>query len=236
MIIKNDIFNVDQITAIIFDIDGTVTRYNASHAHLKHVISLFNVKYEDIYVPQIMSSLDSAIEFSKDNSFLTLDIMYKSFDKFAPFLQEINVSAKSFVDKMLESECDFVNIHPSTPELLENLQNRNIRALCLTNWFYVTANMKLKNTGVRKYFSKIYTCETRHAKPNPASFISVLEEENLRPENVLMIGDSLGDLLSVNVGIQSVLIDYTGEKGGELTEVASAVVTHPMDIIELLSI
>ncbi len=67
---------------------------------------------------------------------------------------------------------------------------------------------------------KVYTSENlRCYKPNPAFFNQILDENGLKPENVIFIGDSVSDdILGPKVlGIKTVLIDrdYTGTYVGQ---------------------
>ena len=81
---------------------------------------------------------------------------------------------------------------------------------------------------------KVYTSENLGCyKPNPEFFIKILEENGLKAENVMFIGDSLSDdiLGPKAVGIKTVLIDREGS--GSHTE-ADYVIGNLRELVDIL--
>ncbi|MDG2194303.1 MAG: YjjG family noncanonical pyrimidine nucleotidase [Polaribacter sp.] len=110
-------------------------------------------------------------------------------------------------------------------ELLDYLQSKYTLHI-ITNGFEEVQNLKLKTSGIKKYFDQIITSETVGVKkPNPKIFMHALDLAKTTAQNSMMIGDSLeADIIgALNCGIASIHFT-TGVKGAnekKYTSVAS---------------
>ncbi|WP_299711828.1 YjjG family noncanonical pyrimidine nucleotidase [uncultured Tenacibaculum sp.] len=116
---------------------------------------------------------------------------------------------------------DYINYLPNhnfliegTIELLEYLKPK-YKLHIITNGFKEVQYKKLNNSGIRDFFDIIVTSESVGVKkPNPEIFNFALELANSKPENCVMIGDSLeADVIgSQNLNITPVFFNPNKEE------------------------
>ena len=105
------------------------------------------------------------------------------------------------------------NLFPYTHEILEYLQP-SYELYVLTNGFKETQFKKMKNCGLDKYFTKVFTSETiGYNKPNLKIFHWAVSSVNARKDECLMIGDDQKvDIAGGNAyGMDTVFFNPTGE-------------------------
>jgi len=94
---------------------------------------------------------------------------------------------------------------PNCMEILDYLAGR-YELHIITNGFEEVQNIKLRQAGLTKYFSKIITSEKAGArKPDPKVFDFALNQTLGKVENSLMIGD---DLRTDIAGAQNMKMDH----------------------------
>ena len=82
-------------------------------------------------------------------------------------------------------------LFPYAIELLDYLV-KNYSLHIITNGFQEVQHIKLKNSGLSKYFNFIITSEEVGVKkPDPSIFIYALDLAKAKPEQSAMIGDDL---------------------------------------------
>ncbi len=234
MIIKNELRNLREVKLLIFDIDQTLTIYNTIENLIIATLNHFDCSYNDICYNMVMNTFENALIQAETGLPFTVETLAICYEESMPFLKENEIEEIHFAQEMIDLECEFVKRAPLIDEVLEQL-SKKYKIVCLTNWFEKPAREKLVAMGLFKYISKIYTCETNHAKPHENSYKYVIESENVLPIEALMIGDSMSDVLSSVYGIQSILVDYDNNKADSMKEFSSAVITEPMDLLELLN-
>ncbi len=80
---------------------------------------------------------------------------------------------------------------PGAIELLEHLTG-NYELHIITNGFVDIQDIKLKTSGLDKYFDQvIISGHTNYRKPDREIFLHAMSETNAQPETSIMIGDSL---------------------------------------------
>ncbi len=105
---------------------------------------------------------------------------------------------------------------PGFTELAKELRDRGIRLACLSNWdgrLYAI----LKAWQLDQFFDQVYSaCTVGYLKPHPESFLHVLRDFNVSPQEALMIGDSLEDDVLPAKALGMKAIQYQGENYQEL--------------------
>lgn len=95
------------------------------------------------------------------------------------------------------------HLFPGAHEVLQTL-SENYRLHIITNGFKEVQDIKIKGSGLVKYFDEVITSEQAGAnKPKPAIFDYAMQRTGARIENSVMIGDNMeADIkgaLSVNM-------------------------------------
>ena len=109
-------------------------------------------------------------------------------------------------------------LFPHTTEVLDYLAEKKYILHLITNGFEKTQHSKLKHSGLDKYFTAVITSEGSNSlKPQKEIFDYAFRETGARPEESIMIGDTIDvDILgAVNAGIDQVHVNHlTKERVG----------------------
>ena len=104
----------------------------------------------------------------------------------------------------------FNHLFEGTFEILEHLKP-NYQLHIITNGFEEAQQRKMENANIAAYFSTVTNSEMAGVKkPNPIIFDYALTKANAKPEESIMIGDSLeADVQgALNVGLDAILYNY----------------------------
>lgn len=97
-------------------------------------------------------------------------------------------------------------IEDGVVDTLEYLKKNNKSIVVLTNWFYKSQEMRLRNSGLLEYMDAVYAGDTI-LKPRKDAYLSA--RDHFSPSECLFIGDNLEkDYLGPrNYGMDSILYD-----------------------------
>jgi len=184
---------------IIFDIDGTLTSTNELiFASFNHVTTKYlNKKLTNEEIISLFGPPEDTI-------------LKKWFgDDFT--------NVKEDYYKFYKDEHHLADAYPGIKEILEIIKSGEIPLGIFTGKGRKSALITLEVLGIDKYFDLIITGDdVVNHKPCGEGIIKFINEFHLEKEKVLMIGDSLGDIIAsreAGVKIASVLWDsYAKEK------------------------
>jgi len=168
-----------RISCVIFDIDGTLTRTNEL----------------------IFASFNHVAEKYLHRTFQPAEIVAM----FGP--PEEGAVASLFgndrVPMIMDELCDFyrthhrvlAGLHPGIEDVLQYLKSKGVRLAVFTGKGKRTTDITLSALGLSDYFDLIVSGNdvTKH-KPDPEGILKVIRTFDLQPQEVLMVGDSLGDI------------------------------------------
>lgn len=109
------------------------------------------------------------------------------------------------------------NVKPyASSELTLQILAPNYRLFIITNGPYPHQTRKLKLAGLSPFIEKLYAPGGKHkGKPEPHLFLAALKEANLRPEEVVHVGDEIADILgATNSGIKPIWIKPPKNEAG----------------------
>jgi len=104
-------------------------------------------------------------------------------------------------------------LFPYTKEILEYLTRKGYILHLITNGFEKTQHSKLMYSGLSSFFKEVITSEgSGSLKPSKEIFEFALQKTNARPDESIMIGDSIEvDILgAINAGIDQVYVNHLG--------------------------
>ncbi len=103
-----------------------------------------------------------------------------------------------------EHNLDNTRAYPGVPEALAQLHANGVKMAVLTNKPVRVSGRILDGLGLAKYFARIYGGNSfEFKKPNPGAVAKLLEELEVKPDAVMMVGDSAVDVLTArNAGIK----------------------------------
>jgi phosphoglycolate phosphatase len=111
--------------------------------------------------------------------------------------------------------------------MLDALSARNVKLAVATGKSRVGLNRVLGATGLRERFDATRTADETFSKPHPAMLHQIMEELDVAPERVIMVGDTSHDLqMASNAGVHGVGVTYGAHAPDELTACAPQAVVH----------
>ena len=102
-------------------------------------------------------------------------------------------------------------LFPDTTEVLTYLQGKGYTLHLITNGFEKIQYSKLKNSGIRPFFTEIITSESSGSiKPQKEIFYYAMNKAGALVEESIMIGDSIEvDIMgALKVGMDQVHVNY----------------------------
>jgi phosphoglycolate phosphatase len=144
---------------------------------------------------------------------------------------------ETFLEYYAENVCRHTRLFPGIAELLRELQARDIPWGIVTNKATrfterIVLELELKPDCV--------ACgdTTPHLKPHPASLLHAAGQLNIPPGHCLYLGDDLRDMKAAQAaGARPIAVEWGyhhPDHGGPNTWEASAVLTHPLELLSHL--
>lgn len=186
---------MERITDVFFDLDHTLWDFEKNSALAfekvlnKHAVNVdlkvflfhyvpLNLKYWELYRHEKVTQEVLRYGRLKD----TFDLLDYEIDD-----ETIDLLSKEYIHYLPQ----FNHLFDGTIEVLEYLQLKyNLHII--TNGFQEVQAVKMKNSGIEKYFQTITNSEMAGVKkPNPKIFEYALSSANVEKQNAIMIGDCI---------------------------------------------
>ncbi|ABG57991.1 YjjG family noncanonical pyrimidine nucleotidase [Cytophaga hutchinsonii] len=204
---------------VFFDLDHTLWDFNLNCAEtLQELYTIYELAQFGFSVP----------DFQKTYRHIN-DSMWAGFHRNEVTKEELRTERFPRTFQMLGIHADnvparidthFIELCPTKPhvhvnsfEILDYLKEKGYSLHIITNGFSETQHVKMKHSGLEKYFdSLIHADHTGYKKPEPQIFEYALQTTGSAAETSIMIGDDLyADVLGAKLmGIGNVF--YNPEK------------------------
>jgi beta-phosphoglucomutase len=168
--------------AVLFDMDGTLV--NNLQFHLEAWMS-FLKKYSRKITPQ---------EFNEKNHGTIYEIIPRFFPEYtdAETIRKLGFEKEKYYRDLYEPHIKPVE---GLIPFLEKLTKENTRIGLATAGDLHNINFTLDNLSIRSYFSAITGSEeVRYGKPNPEVYLLTAHKLNTKPEDCLVIEDSIAGI------------------------------------------
>jgi len=186
---------------IIFDIDGTLTSTNELiFATFNHIAQKYEGRtYTDEEIIAMFGPTEDVILREKFNG----DKFKEVYDEYYSFYRE--------------NHPRMADLYPGIVDILKELKERKILTSIFTGKGRKTTEITLEILGINNLFDMIVTGDdVINHKPSPEGIIKFIETYNLNRDNVLMVGDSVADIIAAKeaeIDIASVVWDsYAKDK------------------------
>jgi len=186
------------IKCIVFDLDGTLI--DSSRA----IIDSLFVAVEHYNVKTAITKNDSYLFMGKSLKETLKIIMPNADDE-----TMLNVG-KYYVKHYHEFQIKGAELFPYVKETIVGLHDRGIKLAVATAKHSDCAEAELSATGVARYFDAIRgTDDGIPSKPDPSLLLDICEGFNLKPSNVLMVGDTDRDVIfGKNAGCHTCVVSH----------------------------
>ena len=135
-----------------------------------------------------------------------------------------------------EHNTDLTVPYDGIPEMLDELEKRNIRFCVLSNKPDIFTKQIVNDPFPGKKFAEVMGKRYEFPrKPDPTSVFAILKELDVKAEDCLYIGDSNIDMqTAANAGITSIGVSWGFRPVSELKESGAAFIANkPQDIVEI---
>lgn len=203
---------------VLFDLDGTLIDTN------KLIIDSFKHTYK---------------------THLNMDVEENEIIKYfgEPLITTLRRYSSDNADELFKTYIDFnesnhdsrVTLCCNIKECLEALRDKGIKLAVVTSKRAKLANRGLELLDIKQYFKVIVTADdTGEHKPNPAPVLKALELLGAEPEEALMVGDSVFDILCAhNAGVAAALVNWRAAEDYLYEEKPDFVVNDAMELVDL---
>lgn len=217
MVIIDKIPENNKIDTLIFDVDGTITRWKNVKEFLRKSLEILGVPYSDEALKGLYQAMNDRELHALLSSEAGEDIYSYLLSMYIPALGEHNLTGEDLKNVMFSLEASETYIEDDVKPELEILSEK-YRLLVYTNWFTNQALKKLNRYDLTKYFENVHSSENNFVKYSKVGFIWLLNKYNLSREQVIHIGDSESDIFpSYDAGIRSIYLDYNIKKSDDIT-------------------
>jgi len=170
---------MNTISCVIFDIDGTLTRTNdLIFASFNHVAMKYLNK---VFTPPEIIALFGPPEEGALSKVFGEERIDEVMDELCAFYKEHHGTMAS--------------LHHGIDDVLRFLKDHGVKLAVFTGKGKRTTEITLQALNIEHYFDLIVSgTDVINHKPHPEGIEKVLASFALQPEEVLMVGDSLGDI------------------------------------------
>ena len=182
------------ISTVLFDFDGTVMdTNNVIIGSWQHTFKTVEGKERD--EAEIIKTFGEPL----------IDTMKKFFPDY-PTEEAVEIYRSYHRDRFTE----LIDIFPGIKKLLSKLKRRGYKTAIVTSRLKTTTMLGMEKYGIDKYFDAVITCEdTDKHKPDPEPVNIALQRLNSLPEEAVMLGDSMFDIMCAhNAGVKSILVGW----------------------------
>ena len=110
----------------------------------------------------------------------------------------------------------FCKLYDGVKEGLNGLANKNLIVACVTNKAATFTEPLLKMLGIYDYFALVVSGDTvERKKPDPMQLLHAAEHFNIKPEECLMVGDSVNDVKAARAASFSIVCVPYGYNHGK---------------------
>ncbi len=195
---------------VIFDLDGTLLDTTQAHilAWIEASKSLGIHEVDEAFIRQQLgkTSLDIAKE------------ILIHYNKPTNLVERLaNLKDTLFIEKYLKES----KLIPNVKKMLYSLKNKGIKIAIVSSNPSSVIREVLKHMDILKYVDVIIgQDDVKEPKPSPQPILKAISEMNLRKEEVLVVGDSIYDIIAAKRAGVKVYGVLTGV--GSLTELRNA--------------
>jgi HAD superfamily hydrolase (TIGR01509 family) len=184
------------IKGIVMDMDGTITNFNLDYMAARRK-ALQELDKLNLRTPEMSEQLSLYLILKKVKDELDPERFARVRERFYALLEDMEVRAAREV-----------TVYPGAVETLRILRNRGLRIGLVTNNGHAGTEMTLSRYNLAVFFDAVVTrddCE--EMKPDGAPIRKLLAEMNVAPEEAILVGDGVIDILAARAaGIPSVAV------------------------------
>lgn len=195
---------INQIDTVLFDFDGTIMDTN----------NVILMSWQHTF--RTLENREEKVEQLVQTFGEPLDVTMKKFFPHVPLEESIEIYRSFHRDNF----GDLISLFPGMKELLTQVKAQGYKVGLVTSRLWQTTQQGMEKYGIEDCFDVVVTAEdtTKH-KPDPQPVNIALEKLGSLPQQTIMLGDTLFDILCArNAGVKSVLVAWSFALQGKTME------------------
>lgn len=185
------------INTVLLDLDDTLLRNSTEHFLPAYMFSLSNALTDFAPAEEIVSLVMNAIQAMQDNANPTITNEDAFYAHFLTNLKRTRNEIQPTIDRYYKTEYPklkgFVHAHPNAQSLVSYLFRADYRVIIATNPLFpkVAVMQRLAWAEVADFpYTLVTSMENAHfSKPDPKYYQEILDQFQLSPDEVIMVGD-----------------------------------------------
>ena len=184
-----------KINTVLFDFDGTVMDTNGviidSWQH-----TFRTIEGKERPVEEIIRTLGEPLDVTMARLYPRMDVS-----------EAVSIYRSYHHDNFGER----IKLFPGMKDLIASLKEKGYKLGLVTSRLTASTMQGLEKYDIKEYFDAVVTCsDTEKHKPDPEPLNIALEKLGSKPEESIMLGDTMLDILCArNAGVISVLVGWS---------------------------
>lgn len=215
--------NHDGVTAVLFDLDGTIINTN------------------DLIIQSFLYALQGIMpnSFGREHIIPYMgETLQSQLQRFSG-LEDVTALTVRYREGYASRQAEMLGLFPGVAEVIHELHGAGIRLGVVTTKMRDTAIQTLELMGLLEAMDCIVSLsDVTHAKPHPEPVQRALNQLNADPSRTLMVGDSSVDMQSaLAAGVTPVGVAWSLKGEGVLRQAGAAHIIHEMaDLLALCDV
>jgi len=176
------------ITAVVFDLDGTITSFNVDYMTIRAEVRSLLIS---VGLPaSVLSTTESIFEMLKK-----AEIFMKNNGKSEKAIETVQAKALAIAEKYELEAAKNTSLLSGVTETLKAIKKMGLKiGLCTINSERATDYI-LKRFKIASYFDVLVPRnKVKYVKPNSEHLEAVMKALEAKPEETIVIGDGVGDI------------------------------------------
>lgn len=209
------------VSAVIFDCDGTLV--DSLDVHLR----TWRKAFEDLGIPFREEEIGK--QFGKPGTAILSRVLPPGFHG---KIAELTKSKRQHFAEQLTS----LKLCPGVEMVLKELRKRSIPMAVATSMSRESLHSSLRALEIEKYFDVVITAEdVNRGKPDPEMLLNAAEKLGEKPQNCLVVGDSVFDVLAAErAGMLVVVVANNHYQIAQIRGKGVKIVKNMAEILDLL--
>jgi len=176
------------VKAVVFDLDGTLASFNVDYRAVRADVRSFLMRRG--LPASVLPTNESIFEMLKK-----AEIFMKNNGQSEKTFTDTRAKALAIAEKYELEAAKTTSLLPGVLETLKALKEMSLKiGLCTINGEKST-NYILKRFGIKEFFDAITSREgVKYVKPNTEHLEATLKALEVNPEEVMVVGDGVGDM------------------------------------------
>lgn len=218
------------LKAVVFDLDGTIVSFNLDYKSARAEVIEFLTREK--FPQSIFSMNESVFETLKK-----VEIYLQNHHAIAKNLSKLKRDVWNIMEKYEIESAKTTQLLPGILETLQALKKMKLKLGLFTVNSQKATDQIISTFRLKPYFKTVVTRDSvDFVKPNPVHLETVLKALKVKPEETIVVGDSVLDMKAA----QGLDVFAVGTSTGfaapdQLTQAgANCLVTSPLDLITLV--